>query len=79
MCDCSLFFVYRRVGSCILNKRRADVCQVEGVEKCRVSLLSFFLVFSLLLHDVVLVAECGQTGARETMQLGMLLTKSLCC
>jgi hypothetical protein len=43
------------------------------------SLLSFVLVFSLLLHDVVLVAECGQTGARETMQLGMLLTKSLCC
>ena len=63
MRDCFLFFVYRRVGSCILNKRRADVCQVEGVEKCRVSLLSFFLVFSLLLHDVVLVAECGLNWA----------------
>jgi hypothetical protein len=39
----------------------------------------FCMCFSLLLHDVVLVAECGQTGARETMQLSMLLTKSVCC
>ena len=53
----------------MLNKRPAGLCQVEGVENGRVSLLSFVLVFSLLLHDGVLVAECGQTGARETMQL----------
>ena len=53
----------------MLNKRPAGVCQVEGVEKCRVCALSFVCVFSLFLHDVVLVAECGQTGTRETMQL----------
>ena len=52
----------------MLNKRPA-VCQVEGVEKCRVCVLSVVCVFFLLFHDVVLVAECGQTGARETMQL----------
>jgi len=54
------------------------LCQVEGAEKGWVC-AEFCSVFFLLLHEVVLVAECGQTGARETMQLGMLLTKSLCC
>ena len=73
-----VFFVYRRVGSCIPNKRPAGLCQVEGAEKGWVC-AEFCSVFFLLLHEVLLVAECGQTGARETMQLSMLLTKSLCC
>ena len=51
------------------NKRPAGLCQVEGVKRGREFVLSFVWFFFWLLHEVVLVAECGQTGAREAMQL----------
>ena len=51
-----------------MNTRPAGLCQVEGVEKCRVCVLSVVCVFFLLFHDVVLVAECGQTEASKTME-----------
>ncbi len=70
MCDCFVvFFVHRRVGSFMLKKRQAGLCQVEGVKRGREFVLSFVWFFFWLLHEVVLVAECGQTGAREAMQL----------
>jgi hypothetical protein len=53
----------------MLKKRQAGLCQVEGVKRGREFVLSFVWFFFWLLHEVVLVAECGQTGAREAMQL----------
>jgi len=46
------------------------------VEKGVGSVVSFFGVL-LLSCDVVLVGECGQTEACETIQLSMMLSKHL--
>jgi hypothetical protein len=86
MCDCFVvFFVYRRVGSCMLTKRPADVFQVEDVEKGSDLCAEFCLVFFCFCmmfccwRNVGRRLHARQSNVNAAKYISMLLIIPLCC